>query len=760
MGTSRNVQGPFEVGKSLSRRGFYEFGPFHLNPPERLLLRDGQPVALPPKAYDMLVTLVAHAGRLVSKEELLKAVWPGTFVEDANLSYTVSLLRKTLGDDSEPPRYIETVPKAGYRFKGAVVVEAAVMSKEIAGAEASGDAVALPAAIVRKPAAMWAAVVSFALLVGVVTGLLIGGRLWSRGREGTEVNTTPLRAMLPLPDGVTLSFLGGQQALTISPDGQTVVYRGSEKGIARLYRRTLDSGDSVPIPGTEGAIDPFFSPDGQWLGFFAASRIKKVAMAGGAPLVVCDTTPVTTGGTWTDGGWIVFAPRPTGGLSRVSPDGGPVEAFTHLDRTRGEHAHIWPQSLPGGRLLVTVVRGRDFQDVDAAQATVLAPGSPPRVVVEGSSFARVVPGWIVFVRGTAVLAAPFDNTRFEVTGPPIGVSEPIFVDSVQRTASFAVSPAGTVVYATGPPSVDPTANLVRVDRTGAAVPLPLAPAYYQTPRISPDGSRLAVTRYDGLAGRVYVFEFDRQVLTTLTPEPGRFFGPVWSPDGRQIAYSGFELSWPRLHIKNADGSGAVTALTDGFDWAVFPNAWLPGGKEILATVGHNYHSTGRHSSVDLWIMPVDRRTPARPWFETRNTELAPRVSPDGRFIAYVSDESGRFEVYVRPYPGPGARLQVSNNGGREPAWSREGWEILYREGDRFMSVDVRPGTELTLAPPRILFTANFLRFSREDNPSGYDVSKDGTMIVALRPVPRDPVTRQLAVMTNWTQTLARTSVQR
>src|SRR5919197_3870657 len=192
MGSSRNVQGPSEVPISLSRQGLYEFGPFQLNPPERLLLRDGQPVALPPKAYDMLVTLVARAGRLVSKEELLKEVWPGTFVEEANLSYTVSVWRKTLGDDSEPPRYIETVPKAGYRFKGAAVVEAAVPAQTLTGSPARprvrwmkdpretrqtiGNARAVLEAIVRKRAATWAAVAAIAVFVGVVIGLLIAGR--------------------------------------------------------------------------------------------------------------------------------------------------------------------------------------------------------------------------------------------------------------------------------------------------------------------------------------------------------------------------------------------------------------------------------------------------------------------------------------------------------------------------------------------------------------------------------------------------------
>jgi len=637
--------------------------------------------------------------------------------------------------------------------------DARVVIEEISSASPSEVTAHLASKPLRKLVTRWSLATAAGVLVGLLGGLLAGGGLARRTVESSGVRTL-VQAVLPLPAGVELGF-GEGPAMALSPDGRTLVFRGVQKCVFRLYRRELGNAESVAIPGTEGGTAPFFSPDGEWLGFFAASRIKKVAMAGGAPLVVCEVPPVASGGTWSDDGWIIFSQGPNSVLSKVSPAGGAVESLTDLDRTRGEHAHVWPQALPGGGLLVTAVLGRDFQDLDSAQAVLLAPGAKPRVLVEGSSFARVVPGWIVFVRGDSLLAAPFDAERLEVTGPPVGLTEPIVIQELRRTAPFAVSRDGTLVFAAGPPLLSQKANVMRVDRSGTAVALPLGPAIYQMPRLSPGGARLAVARYEGMAGRLFVFEFERQVLMPLTPEPGRFFGPVWSPDGKQIAYAGFGEGEPRPYVKNADGSSTATPLTDASRDAVFPTSWFPDGKSIATLVAYTeaHGGTRLRGTNDIWILPVDRRTAPRPWFETTDRELAPMVSPDGKFLAYVSNESGRNEVYVRVYPGPGSKIQISYNGGSEPAWSREGRELLYREEDRFMSVEVRATSQIMVAPPRVLFTAPYQRGSREDIPRQYDVSRDGNVIVALQPLPSEPVERHLAVVTDWTRTLGRGAVR-
>ena len=277
------------------------------------------------------------------------------------------------------------------------------------------------------------------------------------------------------------------------------------------------------------------------------------------------------------------------------------------------------------------------------------------------------------------------------------------------------------------------------------------------PRLSPDGTRVAVARYDGMGGLLFVFGIARQVLSPLTPKPGRAFGAVWSSDGKEIAYAGFGEGEVRPFAKNADGSGTARALTEVPADAVFPNSWFPDGKALAAvtTDAADRGGTRLRGTSDIWIVPAGGAAKAHPWFETSNREIAPVVSPDGHFVAYVSDESGRNEVYLRSYPDASGKIQISNNGGGEPAWSRDGREILYREADRFMAVDVHDTPKVVVSTPRVLFAASFNRGSRVDIPRDYDVSRDGNVIVALRTLPSEPATRQLAVVTGWTGTLAR-----
>ncbi len=596
------------------------------------------------------------------------------------------------------------------------------------------------------------------VLAGIVAALTVGlsiGRFLPRTVEPPS-QPGAVRAVLPLTDGVGLG-LGGTPAIAISPDGRTVVFRGgTENGPPRLYRRTLDGTGTEAIQGTEGGHDPFFSPDGQWLGFFAQTRIKKVSLAGGAPVVVCEVPPVAAGATWTDDDAIVFSRGPNFPLSRVSPAGGAISEWSSLDAARGEHAHAWPQALPGGRMLVTMVFGRDFQDVNEARAVIVAPGEKPRDIQEGASFARAVPGWLVFVRGDAVLAAPFDNRRLEVTGPPIRVNEPMAIHTARRVAHLAVSADGTLVYGNGSPIATSENQIVRLDRLGRAAPMPLPPAFYSHLRWSPDGRRLALARTDGFAQRLFTVDAERGAMSPFTPEAGRYFTPVWSPDGKRIAYARYDEGSPRIYMKNSDGSDAGRALTQPKDYAEFPSAWSPDGSTLvfIATYEANLSEARRRGTSDIWVLPMDGKSPSHPWMETPHNEISATFSPDGRFLAYTSDESGQREVYVRPYPGPGGRTQVSNHGGVEPTWSANGQEIVYREWAKFLSVSFRASPDVAVSAPRLLFAGEFERNSRDDNPRSYDSSPDGSFI-ALQQQPREPAVAHLAVVINWTGSLGK-----
>jgi Tol biopolymer transport system component len=599
-----------------------------------------------------------------------------------------------------------------------------------------------------------------ALVAGIAAALLVGvalGRFAFPRATPTASPTSSVRAVLPMPVNLSLNLLPGVPGIVISPDGRTVVFRGVENGVGRLYRRTLDGGDPEPIGGTEGGWDPFFSPDGQWLAFFTSTRLKKVSMGGGAPVEICEVPPVGGGGTWTSDGWIIFSRGPNFPLSRVSPAGGAAQDWSQLDSARGEHAHLWPQALSDGRVLVTMVLGRDFQDVGDARAVIMKPGEKPRDLQEGSSFARIVPGRLLFLRGDTVLSAPLDDNRLEVTGPPARIAEEISIGAVRRVPHFAASQDGTLVFADGPPIVLPTMDVFRLDRTGKTSSLPLEAGNYGHVRLSPDAQRAVLVRMQGMAMRLFLFDLERSVLSPLTPEPGRYFAPAWSPDGKRIAYTRFAEGNPRIYVRSADGSDQQAALTDAPTTAEFVNSWSPDGKTLAYTVNYSVDlsPTQTRGTSDIWLLSLDGSAPPRRWLDSASNELNADFSPDGHFLAYVSDESGRREVYVRPFPGPGGKIQVSREGGNEPAWSSNGREILYRQADRFLSATFTASPNATVSASRELFSGPFVRGGREDDPREYDVSRDGKVVMAARQRQREPAVHQLMIVTNWARSLSK-----
>jgi hypothetical protein len=414
---------------------------------------------------------------------------------------------------------------------------------------------------------------------------------------------------------------------------------------------------------------------------------------------------------------------------------------------------VWPQILPEGRgILVTMVVGQDFQDFDNCQIVVLDPKTGRRtVVLEGSPFARYANGHLVFVRGGSMFRAPFDLSRLAVVGSPVPVRERVTIDSSTRSASFACTTGGTLVYADGPPVAAPTSTVFRLDRQGVERPLPLLPAFYSDPRLSPDGKTLALQKCDASVCKIFLYDIERNVLTSFTPEPGRFFNPVWSPDGRRLAYSGFTIGAPTLLVKNADGSGQPQRLTDAptetRGAAELPDSWSPDGRTIAYI---EVRLTGSAEAPrNVLLASADAKRGGRPWFESPYAESAAAFSPDGKWMAYVSDESGRQEVYLRAFPGPGGRTKVSSDGGAEPVWTRGGRELLYRRETSFMAVDIRTGPPLSVGVPRVLFSGDFVTGGRVDAPFGYDVSRDGNTIFAARSIRAPEPERQLAIVTNW-----------
>jgi Tol biopolymer transport system component/tRNA A-37 threonylcarbamoyl transferase component Bud32 len=597
-------------------------------------------------------------------------------------------------------------------------------------------------------------------LGGALAGAAIVAAPWFLRRPAPRAVAPSVRAELPIADGETLWV--GRPSVAISPDGRTVVFAAEHGGVLRLYRRPLSAFAAEPIPGTEEGSRPFFSPDGEWLGFVARNELRKVPTSGGTPVTLCNVPPITAAGTWGADGRIVFTLGANRSLSTVSEAGGAPRELTRLDSARGERAHVHPQILPGGRAILFTLRvGRDFADVAASNIAVLETATGKwRTVLEGASFARYGAGRIVFLRGMALFSAPFDLRSLRVTGPAVPLSEDIVVDASERIAQFGLSDDGTLVFVAGP-AVGPRATAVlTVDRRGNETPIPLPAGNYAFPRLSPDGRRLALVRYEGLRSAVLVYSRDRGVLSTLTPEAGRFYSPVWSPDGKRLAFSRMLTFRPLLSAKNTDGSGEIESLTSDSDDAEFPSSWSPDGKTLLYTVNYNADRspTRKQLTADIWLGTPGAKATFLPWFETPFRESMATFSPDGRWVAYVSDESGARETYVRSYPGPGPPVKVSTDGGVEPIWCRGGRELVYRSGpngEKFLSVEVRGTGDVAVSPARLLFTSNlnlggqWVGGNRDAAFREFDISADGDEIIATRSITAPEPARQLRIVTNW-----------
>ena len=589
------------------------------------------------------------------------------------------------------------------------------------------------------------------LLVGAAAAVL-GGRAL-RPAPPRE-SPAPVRSVLPLPAGTRLLAAEIRPSMTFSPDGSRLVFRAVRDGGSQLYLRRFDRLEAVPIPGTEEGFNPFFSPDGEWLAFFTDRELKKVSLAGGTPLTVVSVPPITEGGVWTPDGFILF-PLMNSGLHRVPASGGVPEPFTTPDPKSGEHAHVWPQLLPDGEHLLLIVRaGKDFQDVPNSNLVIhsLKTGKR-RVLLQGVTFARyAAPGHLLFLRGRSVQAAPLDPKRWELSGPPVLLLSDVLIAGVDATPYFAAGRNGVLAYASGGVAEPQTITPVWVDRSGREEKLPLPAGVYGNPRLSPDGRMLALYRDEGARESVWIYDFARGILSTLVPEPGRSFDPTWTPDGRRIAFCLFEAGMPRIRWKPVDGSGALELLTPGSGVAPeFPTSFSPDGR-LLAYAG----VPDRLGNSDLWLLSLEGKRERRAWLETPFKEFGPFFSPDGRWIAYTSAESGRNEVYVRPFPGPGGRVKISSDGGAEPAWSADRKELFYRSGDKLMAVRIETTPAFTAEAARVLLTGRYQRGGDEANPREYDVSPDGTRFLFLKPdgTKELPIT-QLQVIANWPALLAR-----
>ncbi len=551
--------------------------------------------------------------------------------------------------------------------------------------EAASPALPHQAAAGLSPATVGVGLVLAVLLTALATWVL---------KPVPIPDTEPAR-QLEISIGVEASLVApadqnpddAETALALSPDGSTLAFVARpEGGRQQLYVRPLDRLAAAPLPGTEGANQPFFSPDGAFLGFFADGKLKKVSVSGGVVTTLCDA-PLPLGGDWGEDGSIVFAEAFFSGLSRVSSAGGSPEPVTTLDSDAGENSQRWPQLLPGGRaVLYTTAAVIEWDSGHIVVQTI--PHGEKKVLHRGGYHARYLPsGHLAYIRDGTLFAAPFDLERLEITGQAIPVLEDLLVSPRDGSAYFASSEKGTLVYVQGRYR-RPKSTIHWLSRAGGLEPLWDSPGDYRSLRLSPDGRRLATEVRDGAeATDIWIYEPERQAQTRLTVTAVGEGSPVWSPTGESLTFSSDRGNGWGIFWKRADGSGEALPLTESPNMHS-PQSWHPTG-EFLA-----FQEVFNDTSWDIRILALEGDDPTawtagpiRDFLRTPFLEAFPAFSPDGRWLAYVSDESGQREVYVSPFPGPGAKYPVSIGGGLVALWSRTDDRLFYlAPGGQIMAV--------------------------------------------------------------------------
>jgi serine/threonine-protein kinase len=525
------------------------------------------------------------------------------------------------------------------------------------------------------------------------------------------------------------------------------VFVGESDRERQLYLREIDSLEVAPIPGTEDADAPFFSPDSQWVAFFAENKLKKVSLTGGPSLDICDvqslhssTVDGSAVGSWGPHDTIVTAAGKQ--LLQVSSNGGEPEIIATIVMEDGEYFLSGPEILPGGKAVLYT----------ALNASCVAPRvfvqsletGERKVLIDGGSPARYTPsGHLVYAQEGSLLAVPFDLQQFELNGPPTAVLEGVMMGFC-GDAHFSISKTGSLAYVARNQE-EFAHTLVWVDRNGNAEPVSDHRRFFFGPRLSPDRKRLAIWIGAGNT-HVWIYEMARGILTKLTSE-GQNFWPLWTLDGGAIVFPSIRTGEEaNLYSRSADGSGLAERLTES-DYNQQPLCWSPDGK--LLVIQENHPATG----WDIWVLPMEGEREARPFLSSPFNEFHPALSPDGRWLAYVSNESGRDEIYVTSFPQPGGRLQISTEGGTQPAWAPSGAELFYRNGRKMMAVDIATEPELTPANPRLLFEGRYHQASSYGR--NYDITPDGQLFIMVKPAAPETAPTQLHVVLNWSEELKR-----
>jgi len=661
-----------------------------------------------------------------------------------------SLISAILRDDPQPISRIQTMsPPALDRVVKTCLAKdpedrwqsAADIKREL-GWVAEGPPVGVPGTAAtawrNRERVAWA--VSGILLLALLGSLAALLRI-----ARSQPAAAPVTRFSILPPGKSTFTAPGETASSqpaLSPDGRALAFVAYAGGRHLIWIRPLGSLTAQALDGTEYGSYPFWSPDGQSLGFFAHGELMRIAVSGGPPQTLCDAS-AGRGAAWSRDGVIVFTPTQAEALYRIPAGGGAVTPATTLDTSRGEFSHRWPSFLPDGRRFLYWTRSLKASNVGIRVGSLDSKDVTSLLPADGMA-AYAWQGHLLFVRQGALLAQPFDPRSMKLSGEPLRVAEPLGFGSPPGYATFSVADSGVLAYV---PGVSPNRELVWFDRGGKELGSVGEPGIYISPALSPDEKRVAVGVRDPRAGSadIWLVDLARGIRSRFTFDPANETTARWSPDGSRVVFSSNREGFTNFYEKSSSGAGEEKPVFRS-DQDKFLTDLSQDGRFLA------YHTAGPRTGWDVWVLPLSGDRKPIPFVQTEFSDAQGQFSPDGKWLAYASDESGIFEVYVRTFPARGGKWQVSTSGGTQPQWRRDGKELFYlSEEARLMAVEVKADSTFEASAPKQLFQA---RFPTASAPFGrtYTVTSDGQRFLVTRLMEEDraiPIT----VVLNWTSEL-------
>jgi serine/threonine-protein kinase len=614
-------------------------------------------------------------------------------------------------------------------------------ASSMSGPAAVATSAAAPVTAFRRVAPL---IFVTALLAGAAT---LGIARWLMPGSRAAHDASVAHVNIALPEDVEVGA-ANLLPIAITRDGTRLAFVGERDGKDQIFVRTLGEPEARMLEGTEGGSGPFFSPDGQWVAFFAGGKLRKIAV-GGAALQTLADAPFHRGGDWGTDGFIYYAPANMGGIWRVPEGGGTASELTKRDPQAGEISHRWPQLIEGTNTLIFGVWTGPGDDEHAVAMQAI--GSNERhVLVQGADAPRYAakPGLLFYTHLGDLFAVPWrpGQTDLGRAVPRATSVHPNDTIGNEGCGNYAVSDDGRLAYIAGGEARN-SARLVWIDRAGTVKPASTPERPYENVVISPDGTR-ALVQIRASRTDLWMYDFDRNTLTPVATGPGSSQAPLFTPDGTRVIYRATRKGFRNLSWRRIDGSGDEEPLTKKPEVSQTPTSISRDGRWLT----YNENDPADPGGVSMWVLSLEGDRTPKLLLEGPGAETDPQISPDGRWFAYEQEVASRREIFVAPFQGPGPRRQISTEGGDEPLWSHDGRELFFQSGNGLMSVAVTPGTVFGASVPRMVHAGRYFRTINGN--TSYSVTPDGSRILRIQQVVPERAITRIDLVMNWFQALA------